>query len=64
MEPYRNGCILGPFIRMYKSLTPSLSAVKIFALYLSDKNPKVVKNRALTLYSMKLGWHALLEISL
>ena len=64
MEQYRNGCTLGPFIRAYRSLKPQFSSVKIFALYLNDKDPENVKKKALTLYHMKVGWHKLMNIEL
>jgi hypothetical protein len=64
MEPYRNSCDLGPFMRFYRTMKPQFSSVKIFALYLNDQNPDQVKKRSLALYSMKVGWHKLMKIDL
>ena len=64
MAGFRHGCSLGPFIKMCKILQPQISSVKIYALFISDRNPKIVKSRALSLCSMKLGWHSLMGIKL
>ena len=64
MAVYRDLCKLGQFVRFYKSLKPHYSSVKIYALYLDHKNPESVKNKALALYNMKLGWHKLMNIKM
>ena len=64
MTPYRDGCALGPFVRMCRYLQAQVSSVKIFAMYLSDRDPKIVKARALSLCSMKIGWHSLMKIDM
>lgn len=64
MVSYRDGCALGPFVKMCKYLQPQISSVKIYGQFLSDKNPRIVKSRALALCSMKVGWHRLMGIDL
>ena len=64
MSPYRSSCGLGPFLAAYRCMIPRFSSVKIFALYLNDKNPKAMKQKALDLYHMKLGWHNLMGIEM
>ena len=64
MEIYRNDCDLGPFVRLYRSLKPQFSSIKIYAMYLSDRDPSKMKTRALALYSMKVAWHRLMNIAL
>ena len=64
MQPYRDSCKIGRFVRFYKSLKPHYSSVRIYALYLDHKNPESVKDKALDLYNMKLGWHKLMDIKM
>ena len=64
MEQFRRGCDLGSFIDIYRGTRPQFSSVKIFALYLSDKDDSVVKSRALSLSHMKIGWHKLMKIEI
>ena len=64
MSPYRSSCGLGPFLVAYSCMIPRFSSVKIFALYLNDKDPKTMKQKALDLYHMKLGWHKLMGIEM
>ena len=64
MEPYRSACDLAPFINLYKSLKPQYSSVKIFAMYLNDRDPTKIQKKTLSLCSMKLGWHKLMNINI
>ena len=64
MNHYRELCKIGPFVRFYKALKPHYSSVRIYALYLDHKNPESVKDKALALYNMKLGWHKLMDINM
>jgi hypothetical protein len=64
MDPYRDKCDLGPFIRLYRTLKPQYSSVKIYSLYLNDSNPEKVFKKKLSLYNMKVGWHRLMDIPL
>ena len=64
MGPYRRSCELSSFIAVHRRLQPSVSSIKLFALFLSDKNPDILKRRALSLYNMILGWHKLMNISM
>ena len=62
MEPYRTTCEIGPFVRLYKSMVPHYSSVKIYAMYLDDREFKAVQKKSLALYQMKVGWHKLMKI--
>ena len=64
MSVYRDSCKIGQFVRFYKSMKPHYSSVKIYALYLDHRNSESVKDKALALYSMKLGWHKLMNIEM
>lgn len=64
MTQTRDACGLGPFITAYRSISPQMSSVKLFALFLNDNNPEKMKKKALDLYTMKLGWHNLMNIIL
>ena len=64
MEQYRSGCDLGSFVRLYKSLKPQFSSIKIYALYLDDRRTSTVQKKALALCHMKIGWHKLMKIDL
>jgi hypothetical protein len=63
MEYYRQSCEIGPFINAYKQMQPSMSSVKLMSLYLSDLPDTNIKNKALSLYHMKQGWHYLMGIN-
>ena len=65
MEVYRQTCELGAFLQVHKTMQPSISALKLAALYLKDNNSSnssSIKGKALTLYHMKRGWHHLMNI--
>lgn len=62
MAAYRNSCRIGPFINVYKGIYPSISSIKLYALYLNDCQPEDIKNKALSLYHMKTGWMSLMNI--
>ena len=64
MSFYRDSCTLGLFINSYRKIYPSISSLKLFALFLSDKLPSSMKKKSISLYHMKTGWHSLMEISL
>ena len=63
MTQYRNSCGLGKFIVAYGRMKPSLSSVKLFALYLNDSYPEHMKKKAYDLFHMRLGWHKLMKIN-
>ena len=56
LAEYRDTCSLGTFINAHRKIMPSISSVKIYALYLSDRYPEDIKKKAYCLYSMKCGW--------
>ena len=56
MDGYRALCSIGPFVKLYKSLGPKYSSVKIYAMYLDDRDIRKIQKKALSLYSMKIGW--------
>ena len=64
MEPYRKLCEIGPFVRLYKTMNRHYTSVKIYAMYLDDRDHKAVQRKSLALYSMKIGWHRLMNIPL
>ena len=64
MREYRATCILGPFVTAYQKMSPHFSSVKIMALFLNDTNPEDMKQKALALYHMKVGWHSKMNINL
>lgn len=64
MSKYRESCELGPFIKAQKSANPGISSIKLYSLYLNDRNPELMNRKALALYSMKVGWHSLMKIEL
>ena len=64
MAQYRNSCGLGPFIRVHRQVKPGISSVKLFMIFLSDKDCALLLKRAMDLYTMKLGWHTLMDIDL
>lgn len=64
MTQYRLSCGLGQFISAYRRTNPQISSIKIFALYLNDRNPENMKKKAFDLYHMKLGWHSLMCINI
>ena len=64
MEMYRNLCIIGPFVKMYKSLGPRYTSVKIYGMFLDDRDPRAIQRKALALYGMKIGWLKLMGIPL
>ena len=64
MSKYRESCELGSFVKAHKLANPGISSIKLYSLYLNDKNPASMKRKALVLYSMKVGWHSLMKIEL
>ena len=64
MKNYRESCGLGPFISAHRLAKPGISSIKLFALFLSDRDPALLQKRALDLYTMKLGWHNLMDIDI
>ena len=64
MSEYRKSCCLGRFIYVYRKMQPQISSAKLYALYLNDSVCTDLKDRILSLYHMKLGWHTLLGIAL
>ena len=62
MSHYRNSCGLGPFISAYRLTRPSLSSIKLYALYLDDQVPDNMLKRSTDLFHMYLGWHSLMDI--
>ena len=64
LNPYRNACGIGPFITAHRISTPGISPLKLFSLYMNDNPPDSVRDKALDLYNMKVGWHTLMKIEL
>ena len=64
MDAYRGLCSIGPIVKLYKSLGPKYSSVKIYAMFLDDRSPETIQKKALSLYSMKVGWHKEMKIPL
>ena len=64
MSYYRDTCDIGPFITAHRSISPTLSSIKLLAMYLNDRRPDEMKSKSLSLYHMKLGWHQKLGIQL
>ena len=64
MAVYRDSCGLGSFIKAYRRAIPGISSLKLYAMYLNDCDPCSMKNKAMDLYSMKVGWHSLMKIDL
>ena len=62
MSFYRNSCGIGSFVREFKVLRPQISSLKLYALYLSDRDPEKMYEKSLALYHMYLGWHGLMNI--
>jgi hypothetical protein len=64
MDPYRNSCELANFISAYRRTNQQISSLKLFARFLNDHDPKLMQKRALSLYTMQLGWHHLMQINM
>ena len=64
MAQYRESCGLGPFIRAHRLAKPGMSSIKLFALFLSDRDSGAMKQKAMDLYTMQLGWHTLMKIEM
>ena len=64
MTQYRESCGLGPFIRAHRILKQSITSIKLYALYLNDRDVDTIKKKAMDLYVMKVGWHKLMKIDL
>ena len=61
---YRDSCGIGPFTAAHRLATPGISSIKLFSLYMNDKNPEAVRDKAMDLYNMKVGWHTLMKIDI
>ena len=64
MTQTRETCGLGPFIRAHRLAKPGISSIKLFAMFLSDRDPEAMKQKAMDLYTMQLGWHNLMKIEM
>ena len=64
MSVYRDLCSIGPFVRAYQTMGPKYSSVRIYAMFMDDKDMKKVQKKALALYSMKIGWLKEMKIPL
>ena len=64
MNQYRDTCCLGSFIRVHRRVRPGISSIKLFALFLDDKDPKAIKKKAIDLYTMIVGWHSQMKIDI
>ena len=64
MAQYRSMCSIGPYIEEQKRMNPRVSSIKLYAKFLSDKNHKLIQQRAHDLYVMKVGWHKLMKIEI
>ena len=64
MSYFRNSCEIGKFVRAFKLFKPQMSSLKLYALYLSDREPDKMNEKALNLYHMYLGWHSLMKIDI
>ena len=64
MAHYRDTCEIGSFVLMYRRLQPQISSVKLYAMYVSDSCVDNLKEKILSLYHMKLGWHKLMKIEM
>ena len=62
MSSYRDSCILGPFISSYRKIRPSISALRLFTLFLNDRVPSSMQRKAFALHHMKSGWLTLMKI--
>ena len=56
LSVYRNACGVGKFVNFHRKLIPSISSVKLYALFLNDSNPEDIKDKATSLFNMKVGW--------
>ena len=63
LNPYRDSCGIGPFVRAHQRSTPGISSLKLFSLYMNDNRPDSVRGKAMDLYNMKVGWHILMKIN-
>ena len=64
MSPFRKSCGIGSFIQAYKCIRPHLSSLKLYSLYLNDSYPESMKDKAIDLYHMYLGWRDLMNIDI
>ena len=64
LETYRRGCGVRAFIDAHGYLRPSLSAPRLYSIFISDNDPLVLIDRAKDLLYMYLGWHNLMGIPL
>ena len=56
MDVYRSLCSIGPFVKLYKGMGSKYTSVRIYAMYMDDRDIGKIQKKALSLYSMKLGW--------
>ena len=64
MDFYRQNCEIASFMTAYRIVQPTISAVKLTALYLNDSHVADVRHKAMALYHMKRGWHQLMDINM
>ena len=55
MTQFRESCGLGPFIRVHRLAKPGISSIKLYAMFLSDRDPGAMQQKAMDLYTMQLG---------
>ena len=64
MEVYRSSCNVGSFIKAVRFTRPGTSSVKLYAMYLSDRNSEMFCKKYKDLLHMYLGWHNLMGIDI
>ena len=64
MTQSRESFGLGPFLRAHRLAKPGNSSIKLYAMFLSDRDPGAMKQKAMDLYTMQLGWHNLIKIEM
>ena len=64
MAVYRDMCGIKDFLQESRRLNPRISSIKLFSLFVNDRNPSALVQRATDLYTMKLGWNRLMRIEI
>ena len=64
LSQHRAACGLGAYISARRIISPNLSSLKIFAMFLSDQSCEQMQSKAVILYAMKVAWHNLMQIKL
>ena len=59
MSRFREDCYIGEFVRYHRTLKPTISPNKLYYIFMSDEDPDSIPKKAIALYSMLMGWHAL-----